>query len=247
MQTLLEALPVSLPIFLVLFASVVLGALVQGTIGFGLNLIAAPVAALVQPDALPAAMIIMSLPMTAGSAAREFAHIDREGVAWATLGRLPGVVLGGVIVSRLEPEALAPWIGGMVVVASLMSLSAANIPITALSTALVGTVAGVMGTTSSIGGPPLALLYQRAPGPVLRSTLGATFLIGSGLSLTALAIADRVHAWHWGLGIALTPAVAIGLIGSRGLHAQVDAGWLRRCIVGLACLAGLAVMLRGLS
>ena len=247
MRNLLDALPVSLPIFLALFASVVLGALVQGTIGFGLNVIAAPVAAILQPDSLPAAMIIMSLPMTAGSAIRERAHIDREGVLWATLGRLPGVVLGALIVSRLDPEALAPWIGAMVVVAALMSLSAADIPITALSTALVGTVAGVMGTTSSVGGPPLALLYQREPGPILRSTLGATFLLGSGLSLTALTLADRVHAWHWALGAALTPAVAIGLVLSRGLHARVDAGWLRPGVVALACLAGLAVMLRGLS
>jgi uncharacterized membrane protein YfcA len=246
-QTLLDTLPISLPVFLVLFASVVVGALVQGTIGFGLNVIAAPVAAIVQPEALPAAMIIMSLPMTAGSAVREHAHIDREGVVFTTLGRLPGVMLGGFIVSWLEPEVLAAWIGGMVVVAALMSLSAANIPITALSTALVGTVAGVMGTTSSIGGPPLALLYQRESGPVLRSTLGAAFLIGSSLSLTALALAGHVHVWHWALGVALTPAVAIGLLLSRGLRARVDAGLLRPCVVGLASLAGLTVMLRGLT
>ena len=89
--------------------------------------------------------------------------------------------------------------------------------------ALVGTVAGVMDTTSSVGGPPLAFLYQREPGPILRSTLGATFLLGAGLSLTALTLADRVHPWHWALGIALTPAVGIGLVLSRGLHGRVDA------------------------
>ena len=242
-----DVLPVSLPIFLVLFASVVLGALVQGTIGFGLNVIAAPVAAIVHPEALPTAMIIMSLPMSAGSAFRERAHIDREGVVWTTLGRLPGVVLGGFIVSRLAPDELAAWIGGVVVVASLMSLSVRNIPVTALSSALVGALAGVMGTTSSVGGPPVALLYQREPGPVLRSTLGATFLIGSGLSLTALSFTGRVEPWHWGLGFALTPAVAVGLIASRALRERVDAGWLRPCVVGLACLAGFAVMVRGLS
>ncbi len=242
-----DALPVSLPTFLVLFSAVALGALVQGSIGFGLNVIAAPVAALVQPDALPAAMIIMSLPMTAGSAWRERSHIDREGVVWTTLGRLPGVALGAFIVSRLEPAALASWIGGMVVVASLMSVAAVQIPVAALPSAVVGAVAGVMGTTSSMGGPPIALLYQREPGPVLRSTLGATFLIGSGCSLTALALAGHVESWHWALGLALTPAVAIGLVASRFLHARVDAGWLRPCVVGLASLAGLAVMLRGLS
>lgn len=247
METWLDGLPLTLSTFLVLFASVALGALVQGTIGFGLNVIAAPVAAIVHPEALPSAMIIMSLPMSAASAFRERGHIDREGVVWATLGRLPGVALGGFIVSRLEPEAFAAWIGAMVVVASLMSIATTNIPLTALSVAVVGAIAGVMGTTSSVGGPPLALLYQRAAGPVLRSTLGATFLIGSSLSLTALSFAGHVEPWHWGLGFALTPAVALGLVASRGLHARVDAGWLRPCVVGFACLAGLAVMARGLA
>ena len=88
-----DILPVAFPTFLILFASVALGALVQGTIGFGLNVIAAPVAAIVHPKALPTAMIILSLPMSAGSAFRERAHIAREGVVWTTLGRLPGVVL----------------------------------------------------------------------------------------------------------------------------------------------------------
>jgi hypothetical protein len=229
--------------FLVLFATVAIGALVQGTIGFGINVIAAPVAAIVQPDALPAAMIVLALPMTAGSAYRERQHIDREGVFFSTLGRLPGVAIGGYAVSRLDPTELATWIGGFVVLAALMSVLSSNLRVTPLASACVGTVAGIMGTMSSVGGPPLALLYQRAPGPVLRSTL----LIGSLLSLAALAVAGRLEPWHWGLGLALAPAVGLGLVASRGLHARVDAGWVRPAVVGFACAAGLAVMAKGLS
>ncbi|MBK7948299.1 MAG: sulfite exporter TauE/SafE family protein [Deltaproteobacteria bacterium] len=246
MEPIFDALPIPLPVFALLFATVALGSLVQGTIGFGLNVIAAPIAAIVQPDALPAAMIIMSLPMTAGAALRERDHIDRRGVAWTTLGRLPGVALGSFIVATLDASELATWIGGMVVVAASMSVMASSIPVTALPLALAGAVAGFMGTTSSMGGPPIALLYQREPGPTLRSTLGATFLIGSALSLAALAVTGHVAPWHWGLGAALTPAVGLGLVVSRRLHARVDAGWLRPAVVGFACLAGLAVMLRDL-
>jgi len=240
-------LPVSASSFLVLFASVVLGALVQGTIGFGLNVIVAPIAAAIEPATLPAAMIILSLPMSAGSAWRERRHIDRRGVLFATLGRLPGIALGSFIVARLAASDLATWIGAMVVVAAVMSVASSSVAIDARTTALAGAVAGVMGTTSSMGGPPIALLYQREPGPILRSTLGATFLIGSGLSLAALASTGHVEAWHWILGAALTPGVALGLVASRALHARVDAGWLRPCVVGFACLAGVAVMARGLA
>jgi len=241
-----ELLPISPSVFAVLFAAVLIGALVQGTIGFGLNVIAAPVAAVVEPTSLPAAMIILSLPMTAGSALRERDHIDRAGVAFATLGRLPGIAVGTFVVSRLDAASLSTWIGAMVVAAALMSLVRSEIAVTRASTAAAGVVAGVMGTTSSMGGPPLALLYQREPGPILRSTLGASFLIGSALSLVALAWAGHVAPWHWALGLALMPAVALGLVASRRFHARVDAGWLRPAVVGFACLAGLAVVVRGL-
>ena len=247
MESSFAGLPVAPSAFLALFVAVAVGALVQGTIGFGINVIAAPIAAVVQPDALPAAMIVLALPMTAGSAYRERGHIDRAGVYFTTLGRLPGAALGGWAVSLLPPESLATWIGAFVVVAALMSILSSNLPVTPLSSALVGAVAGVMGTMSSVGGPPLALLYQREPGPVLRSTLGATFLIGSLLSLAALAVAGRVEPWHWTLGLALTPAVAAGLLASHGLRARVDAGRLRPAVVGFACAAGLAVMIRGLQ
>jgi uncharacterized membrane protein YfcA len=240
-----ELLPVPLPIFLALFASVAFGALIQGALGFGMNVVAAPIAALVHPEALPTALIVMSLPLNAGAALRERAHVDREGVLFTTLGRLPGVAIGAFIVSRLDPSALAPWIGGVVVVASLSSVWAPKLRATAMTKAFVGALAGVMGTTSSVDGPPLALLYQREPGPVLRATLGATFLIGSGLSLAALAAAGRVDGGDLALGLALTPAVVLGLAASRPFHAHVDAGWLRPGLVALTCLAGLGVIARG--
>lgn len=241
-----ELLPLGAPDFLVLFAGVLVGALVQGTVGFGLNVIAAPVAAIVAPSALPAALIILSLPMTAGSAWRERHAIDGRGVFWTTLGRLPGIALGSVVVARLETDALVSWIGAMVVAAATMSVVASRIPINPASSLVAGAAAGLMGTTSSMGGPPIALLYQRETGPVLRATLGTSFLLGSSLSLAALARTGFVEPRHWTLAAALSPAVALGLVVSRRFHARVDAGWLRRCVVGFACLAGAFVMVRGL-
>lgn len=242
-----DFLAIPLSTFLALFAAVTVGALIQGALGFGLNVVAAPIAALVHPEALPTALIVMSLPLNAGAALRERAHVDREGVLFTTLGRLPGVAIGAFVVARLDPSALARWIGAVVVFASLSSLWAPRIRATATAKALVGALSGVMGTTSSVDGPPLALLYQREPGPVLRATLGAIFLIGSTLSLAALAVAGHVDEDHLVLGLALTPAVVLGLAASRPLHARVDAGWLRPGLVVLTGLAGLGVIMRGFT
>jgi uncharacterized membrane protein YfcA len=242
-----QALHLGVVEFALVFLSAMLGALVQGAIGFGLNLVVVPVVAILEPAALPAAMIIMALPMTAGSAIREHSHIDRSGVLWTTLGRLPGVAAGAFIVSILASDVLALVIGGFVVLAAVLSILSPPLSIRPASAALVGLVSGVMGTASSIGGPPVALLYQNQPGPIMRSTLGATFLIGTAMSLAALAIAGQVEVWQVWLGLALMPGIGFGLYASRWLHGWLDRGWLRPCVLGFAVFSGIAVMLRGVA
>lgn len=233
--------------FGVVFATVFVGALVQGAIGFGLNLLVVPIVAALRPEALPAAAIVLALPMTLGSALREHRHIDRPAILWTSLGRLPGVAIGAWVVSVLETETLALVIGGIVLAGVGMSLASPRIRIDRASQAVVGFVSGVMGTASSIGGPPMALLYQREPGPVVRATLGATFLVGVVLSLGALALAGEARAFHWWFGGAMTPAVLLGLWASRRLHARLDGGWLRPCVLAVSGVSAIAVLVRGLA
>ena len=238
-----------LPGAALLFVSsvVFLGALVQGSIGFGLNLIAVPAIAAVRPDVLPAAAIILALPMTFGSAAREWSHVDRAAIFWTTLGRLPGIAGGAWLVTALAPDELSLLIGGTVVLVAAMSLVSPRVAITRTSQAIAGLLGGLMGTSSSIGGPPMALLYQHEAGPVMRATLGATFLVGTGLSLLALVLAGEVGGDHWRFGVAMVPAVLLGLFASRFLHDWLDRGWLRPCVLVFAGAAGLAVVVRGLA
>jgi len=88
-DSLFEAIHLGVADFGVVLLSVVVGAVVQGAVGFGLNLVVVPVVAVLEPAALPAAMIIMALPMTAGSAIREPSHTDLSGVVWTTLADCP--------------------------------------------------------------------------------------------------------------------------------------------------------------
>jgi uncharacterized protein len=110
----------------------------------------------------------------------------------------------------------------------------------------VGALSGVMGTASSIGGPPVALLYQHHPGAVLRSTTAALFVVGTVLSAAALAVAGEVTGAQVALALALMPAIAGGLALARALHRVVDAAWLRPAVLAVAAVAGVATLLRGL-
>lgn len=230
----------------VALTAVLAGAFVQGTVGFGVNILAAPVMALVEPDALPAVLILAALPLATGMLVREHGHIDRDGLRWLLIGRLPGTALGALVVATLPPDDLAAVIGALVLVAVGMSVAAPPLAVTRSTALAVGALSGAMGTASSIGGPPPALLYQHHPGAVLRSTTAALFVVGTILSASALAVAGEVTVDDVVLAAVLTPAIAGGLGLSHVLAGHIDAGWLRPAVLVVAAVAGVATMLQGL-
>jgi uncharacterized protein len=230
----------------VALTAVLAGAFVQGTVGFGVNILAAPVMALVEPDALPAVLILAALPLATGMLVREHGHIDLDGLRWLLIGRLPGTALGALVVATLPPDDLAAVIGALVLVAVGMSVAAPPLAVTRSTALAVGALSGAMGTASSIGGPPPALLYQHHPGAVLRSTTAALFVVGTVLSASALAVAGELTADDVVLAAVLTPAIAGGLGLSHVLAGHIDAGWLRPAVLVVAAVAGVATMLRGL-
>lgn len=233
--------------YAVVLVAVALGAAVQGSVGFGANLIAVPVLALVEPDALPATLTLLVVPLAAGMAWRERHRVHRSGVAWLMMGRLPGTVLGAVVVAVVSGDALAVLLGGAVLAAVVMSLRVVTVPVTPGTTFGVGVASGAMGTATSIGGPPIALLYQHQEGPVLRATLAVVFALGTLVSITAQAIAGVVAGWHLVLAAALVPGTLAGLVASGPIARRVDAGRVRPLVLAFATAASVATIVRGLT
>ncbi len=100
---------------------------------------------------------------------------------------------------------------------------------------------------SSIGGPPLALLYRDAGGGTLRSSLAAIFVIGLVITITARSVAGEINADDLVLGACLFPAVALGVWCSRFFLGRVEGAPLKRAILVVASLAALGLLWRALS
>jgi len=166
---------------------VALGALVQGTVGYGMALVAAPLLALVEPAYLPVPLILLTSAHALLAAVRDWRHADWTGIGWAMAGRLPGTGLGVLAVVALSPRVFALLVGLGVLICVLLSLLSWRPRPRPGSLLLAGLVSGAGGTAASIGGPPLALLYQEAAGPRVRGTIGGYFVLGSVISLAALA------------------------------------------------------------
>jgi uncharacterized membrane protein YfcA len=109
-----------------------------------------------------------------------------------------------------------------------------------------GLLSGVLGTAVSIGGPPIALLYQRETGSRLRGTLAAFFLIGVTMSLVGLRAADRFGLAELRQGAQLVPGILLGFLVSRRASGLLDRGYTRPAILTVSALSSVVVIARAL-
>lgn len=230
-----------------ILVAVAVGAIVQGSIGFGFSLVAAPALVLVEPQAVPVALLILALPMTAFMAARERAHIDVRGFVSITGGRLIGTVAGIWVILAVSADWVSVLLGGLILAAVALSAGGLGIEPTGTTTLGAGIVSGVMSTTAAVGGPALAVVYQARPGPELRSTLALSYLVGIMMSLAALLLAGKVEAWHARLALELLPGLLLGLWVSGRVARYLDRRWLRPAVLVFAAGAGSLIVVRGLA
>ncbi|MGQ0825897.1 MAG: TSUP family transporter [Actinomycetota bacterium] len=223
------------------------GATIQGGIGFGMNLVTVPVLALAEPEALPVTVVLLGIPISVAMLRHERAALDRRGIAWIIVGRVPGTVVGALVVAAASLSLRQGLTGAFVLLAAGASEWAPPIPLRPLTQATAGAVSGITGTSAGIGGPPIALLYQHHSGPTMRSTLAASFFFGTLLSLTTLGIAREVHWEHVAFGAVLAPVVLVGTVSGRRLHAALDRGWLRPAVLIFAAVSGVVVIVDALA
>lgn len=207
------------------------GATVQGTVGLGVSLVGAPIIALADPALVPGAVLIVAAAMTLLSLAREWRHVQLRGAGWVVAGRVMGTFGGLWVVATLPERGLGLAVGVMVLVAVAVTARTGGIPRRRATMLAAGTVSGVTGTATSIGGPPIALLYQDAGGPRIRATLAALFCVGAVFSLVTLAVTGQLHAGQVATGVLMLPPLFGGFLASGPLRRHVDAGRARAALL----------------
>ncbi|MBA2312495.1 MAG: sulfite exporter TauE/SafE family protein [Actinobacteria bacterium] len=232
---------------LIAVAAAVVAAAIQGSIGFGFSLVVVPTLTLIEPRLLPAAILLVALPMTIFLTYRERHAVDLRGLALTSAGRIFGTGAGLWLLTIVPDDDLAVLMGSIILVAVVVSAFAPDFESRSGAHLSAGVASGVMGTAAALGGPPLALAYQSRPGPVLRATLSASFVIGALMSLTGLLIVGRIDGSHARLAVELLPGVALGLwLSKRTIH-LLDRRWLRPAILIFAGAAGIVTVVTGIS
>jgi uncharacterized membrane protein YfcA len=233
--------------FAVAAFAVLVGSVVQGSIGVGLNMLAAPFVALVIPEALPATLVLVAVPLAITTLVREHHAVDRVALPWMLAGALPGTAIGLMIIGIADATQLAVLVGVTVLGGVLLSVLSPPVPTNRGTSLVAGFTSNLFGTASAVGGPPVALLFQHRTGPTARSTLGAFFAISATLSIIGYIATGELTSDQVLLALALAPFMIIGLWTSRHLHVHVDGGWLRPAVLAISAIAGLTAIIRGLT
>jgi uncharacterized membrane protein YfcA len=222
---------------------VTIGSALQGVIGLGMGLLAAPLLAIADPGFLPLSTVVAVIPLGLGAAWRERHAVERRDVGIALLGRVVGVGFGAWATAATGHGFLALMIAASVLVAVVGSLTGWKFPTTDRNLLIAGAASGFTGTAAGVGGPPMGLTYQHAEPATLRATLSAFFAIGAVFSFAALAIAGEVDRHRLGLAAIVLPGVPLGLAISKPLIGRVPADRIRPLVLMVCAASAIALLL----
>ena len=228
--------------FAVVAVAVTLAAALQASIGFGMGMLAAPVVAIVDPGLLPGTLIMLAVVVTVMVVLTERQHIDLSGTGWALCGRVPGTVAGALLVSALPDRGLSILLAAVVLVGIVLTTIGWRPAPHRANLVVAGATSGLLGTATSIGGPPMALIWQSKQGPGLRGSMSTFFLVGSGLSVVTLAATGSISGEILLLVVVLAPFPILGFALSLVLNRVLSPVSLRRTAIGVSAFGAVVLM-----
>ncbi len=232
--------------FAVIAVAVCLASCMQASIGFGMGMLAAPVVALLEPQLLPGTLIMSATVVTLMVVIRERESLDLRGTGWALIGRVPGTIAGALLLVWLPQRGLALLLAAVVLGGVLFaSLGWQPAPVRR-NLATAGAASGLLGTATSIGGPPMALVFSGAESATVRSNLSAFFLVGSLMSIVALTATGNVHPGTAAVFAALIPAVILGYVVSRHVNRFLDRDRLRAVSIAVSTVGAVLLIVQQL-
>jgi uncharacterized membrane protein YfcA len=242
----MEALAhITTPEFAVAFIVSFFAAALHSTVGFGFALLSVPILSLLNPVFAPVPQLLVVFPLTLAIVWRERHAVEVRSTLWIFVGRVPGALVGVALLKVASASVLDVLMSSMVISGVVIVVSHGTFRRTPAREVVAGIASGTMAMVSAIGGPPIALLYRNDTGPTVRANLGLVFAIGVCITLSVRTAAGEVSWDEVVVGLALLPAVGLGLRASRSLIPRVDGPRLRNFIVVVAGAAAALLLVRG--
>lgn len=230
-----------------ILAIVFAASIVQAGLGMGFGLTAAPLLALIDPQLVPAPTLFLGMFSSGWGAVTEHRGIVWGEVGLGLVGRAAGVAAASMVLASLTDARTFMLVFGLMILAAvLLSVSGRRIAFNRASLLAMTTVSGLMGTITSVGAPPLALIYQDRAPAIARPTLAAFFSLGCGVSLAGLHLAGWAGWYQLALALVMTPVMFVGLETGRRVRDRFDRRY-RPALLIIAGIAAVMLIARGIA
>jgi uncharacterized protein len=239
-------LPVTPEDFVIAFVMVTIGAAVQGSVGFGLAVVSAPVLLLLDPVFVPGPLLLAAMVLVMLIAHRDRAETVVSDIPLGILGRILGTIPAAYALYIMPAMYYDLLFAATVLLAVVLSVAGWHIPPTPVNVIAAASLSGFSGTVSSLGGAPMALVYQAESGPRIRGTMSAIFVAGTIISIAGLWWIGRFGLLELLVGLGLMPGVAVGFTLSKYTARMIDAAHTRPVILVVSALSAVAILVRAL-
>ncbi len=223
-----------------------IGALVHGSTGIGMALVAAPILAGIDPGFTPAPLMLATQLISARHVVAERDSTDREAVRRCLIGLPIGVAAALFLLSVIDDSAMALFIGTATAVACILLLIGIR-PMRTDRTEMAGGAAIAFAAVSAgLPGPPGVVTFNDLKPSALRGTLSTYMAFVVVVGITGLLFTGSLVARDLLKIGYLLPGIVIGLVAARYLRHHLDRTWFRPVVLVVAMCGGLAVVAREL-
>lgn len=228
--------------FFIVITTVLLASFIQTSIGFGLSVIAAPILFYLDQAYVPAPLIMAAFANSLFTSWHFRAHLSLGVMRSAIIWRVPGSLVGAGVLLIVSESILAILIAVVITLGVTATFFRISIPFTQRNLGIAGFVSGVMGTSTSIGGPPMAIIMQGQLANVIRGNLAAFYMFSCVISLFMLLLTGYLGSRELLLAAPLIPASFAGSWVASRCHRFINERAMRYgCL--LLCSASVVVML----
>ncbi len=232
---------------LAVLAIVIAGSIVQAGLGMGFGLTVAPVLALIDPVLVPAPALFLGTATSLMGAWSERENIVWPEIGIGLIGRSLGIVAGAYVLYHMTDRATFSLVFGTIILFVVgLSIAGWSLALNAKNLLSMGWISGFTGVITSVGAPPLALIYQNRPARHARPTLATFFAFGGAISLMVLYLTGWAGMRDLALAAFIAPAAIVGTWMGRRLRGRLDRSY-RPALLLIASIAAVLLILRGLA
>lgn len=231
------------PLIVVALALVAGSATLQGTTGFGYNILVVPLLSLfIDPKVVVPTVILHNVLLDCVVLATTWQNV-RLGRIWLlVVAGLLATPLGVLLLSVLDPEPLRLLIGLTVVGTGVLMLAGfrRRFADERLASGVAGSLGGMMNGLVGMAGPPVILLFanQGMAPREFRANIVTYFTVITFVAVTAFWLEGSLTSDVVSLTAVTVPGTALGVVMGIRLHGRVPVELFYRVSLLLVILAG---------